>query len=207
MSNRTFLGKKLIADKVVETIKKHLEFHGETEKLYSLETILNKRYDFSVANNFRGNSMLFSPYESFRDDMVYYLNRTEFLYVDEEAGIIDFAFLSSDLDLFVYISKPLIHIKDKNISIHGYEYEEGLHVLRIKAESFGICNFKRIKKLLDKLKEKYPKLSATCAKSACNYIGKDQKWRFKTLSGTETRLKHYWKKLGWNFIDSYKMQY
>jgi len=207
MSSRTFLGKRLIAEKVVETIKKHLAFHEETEKLYSLESILNKQYDFSVANNFRGTSMLFSPYESFRDDMVYYLDRTDFLYVDEEAGIIDFAFLSSDLDLFVYISKPLIHIKDKNISIHGYEYDGGLHVLRIKAESFGICNFKRIKKLLDQLKEKYQILSATCAKSACNYIGKEQKWRFRKFNESDTRLKHYWKKMGWKFNTAYKMEY
>ena len=208
MANGSTKGKRLICTKAINTIKAYLNFHQMDKKLRAFEFILEKDYAYGLGLNVRGNSDILSPAESFKDDMFYYLNLIHFMYVKDEEKVIDYCWFDEQLQMFLYRQEKLIVIEQDNILIHGYTYEKNLHILKIEAKSKSLLNFKRIKKLLDKLKEQYKLLTAQAAKSGCNYIGKEKNWRFKKSKNNKTKLQNYWLRLGWVFEkDGFKMEY
>lgn len=201
-------GKNLIPDPIAEIIRKHLSFHKEDLKLAAFEMILNRTYDYTVGNNFRGVAQVYSPSKSFISDIDFYLDRSNFLFVNREKHLCEYVYFNEYLEMFMLQTNELLVFDYKNITVDAYKTKESLHCLKIEALSKSLTNFKRIKYLLDELKQKHGKLTAQCAKSGCNYIGFDQTWRFKKNYNNRTKLQRYWSKLGWVFQkDGFKMEY
>jgi len=201
-------GKQLMPQVIAQVIRKHLTFHEEDLKLAALEMLLDRSYDYKVENNFRGVAEVLSPSTSFIEDIGYYLQRSNFLYVNREKQMCEYVYFNEVLEMFMLQTNELLTFDYKNITIDAYKADKSLHCLKIEATSKSLTNFKRIKHLLNQLKQKYGKLTAQCAKSGCNYIGTDQKWRFKKNNKNKTKLQRYWKQMGWVFErDGVKMEY
>ena len=83
-------GNKLISEKAADTIRMYLQYHEFDEKLRAFNFILEKDYNYCMGSNLRGHSDILSPSESFKDDMLYYLNMTNFMFVNEKEELINY---------------------------------------------------------------------------------------------------------------------
>ena len=81
--------------------------------------------------------------------------------------------------------------------------EEPPFTLRVKKQ-IPINTFKRFAKLINEIRQKYEVITAHVAEKPCSLVGKENDWRFEKNADNESRLLHFWRKLGFESFEPNK---
>ena len=196
---------KVFSAESVKTIEAHYRYHGNMTDLYLFEALLKRKYEYRVDSSSPISRMI-SPYEQLADIVCDELGRNSWAYVDLNSCSCHLVYRVSDSFFFNYSKMPLLRFDDEYCSVEGYEASgDSFHILKIESKKSSIVTFKKIKSTLNMLKSCYESVTATCASGPDRYTGMQNDWRFKVFAASSTRLKEYWKRLGFHFLDRYSM--
>lgn len=183
----------LFSDETIHQVHRYYDFHQDPFSRRRFDDIISEQYAPKMQLHPRGFTDVVPPYEAALTDFENYLGRTTWGVLDGDKITV----VHPDFRKFVCSTKDVILYEEKDVFVRGYESDNShFHVLLAKAEKSHLGTHKQLRKLIGRLKSKYSLITAKVASKPCLVVGHQDDWRFEKNGDNESRLLHFWRKMG-----------
>lgn len=183
----------LFSDEAIHQIYRFYDFHQDNFRRKRFDDIINEEYAPKIQPHPRGFTDIVHPYEAVLTDLQNYLGRTNWAVFDADRIIL----IYSDFRKFICTTRDVIIYEEKDVFVRGYEcHSSHFHVLLAKSKKSHLGTHKQFRNLIERLKIKYPLITANVAQKPCKFVGRDNDWRFEKNNDSESRLLRFWRKFG-----------
>ncbi len=182
----------------IETVLEFYQIHDNQFGKQMFLRLIDQKYDFELVFK-NGNHLIVSPLKKLMEDFEIVLGRIGWV-VMKECKVFE---VIPDGGFYVKKQFDLIVYEDDYIRLDGFSPKPNqIHILVARAKRPSLLNYKKFRSAIDILLKKYNLITASSASAPDKLIGQENNWRFIKGKTGATRLREYWKNVGFLSLKS-----
>ena len=179
-------------DEAYFLVKEYYSFHNHESEFEIFDEVLKLKCDFGMYEK-NGLVHISRPVENLAEKFERHLGRCSWV-MYEDRVVRDVA--PSQFS-FLYSVSPLLTFEDDFVKIEGYApHPQTFHILCAKAKKKSLLNYKKFRRQIGKILERYDVVTASCAQNPDRHVGMEMDWRFEGCRSNSTRLLEFWRNVG-----------